>query len=85
MIFFVAVNQSSLLKLFDSAVDDFVKDLFELRNTQSFGDVKCRWLVLVIKLIDAIKEQLMKVDVEIDGPTESLNQGHGSGLGLCFF
>ena len=67
MIFFVAVNQSSLLKLFDSAVDDFVKDLFELRNTRSFGDVKCRWLVLVIKLIDAIKEQLMKVDVEIDG------------------
>ena len=67
MIFFVAVNQSSLLKLFDSAVDDFGKDLFELRNTRSFGDVKCRWLVLVIKLIDAIKEQLMKVDVEIDG------------------
>ena len=67
MIFFVARNDSAFFKMLHCVVDDFVKDLFELRNTRSFGDVKCRWLVLVIKLIDAIKEQLMKVDVEIDG------------------
>ena len=45
----------------------------------------CVWSPFFIEFIHAIDVKLVKVDVEVDGAAEALDQGDDSGLGLRFF
>lgn len=40
---------------------------------------------LLIQFINPIQVELVKVDIEIDGATEALDQRDDASLGLCFF
>lgn len=44
--------------------------------------MKADVLSFFIEFVDAIEKELMEVDVQVDAPTKSLDQGNGTGFGL---